>query len=116
MELAAAEEGRVDPVPKRSARAIVRAQLERAARGDTQAFLAIADRIDGKPVQAIVGDDEHPPVVAFQQWLAWMADVRIAVAQHPRDTEIETRPVQALSGDRAGVESASQGTEDSGKQ
>ncbi len=82
MELAAAEQGRVDEVPKLSARAIVRAQLRKAAAGDAQAFQAIADRVDGKVPQAIVGDDESPPLLGYREWLAWMiADgVKVGVA------------------------------------
>lgn len=73
MELAAAEQGRIDPVPKLSARAIVRAQLQKAAQGDAVAFQAIADRVDGKVPQAVVGDDEHPALFqAHREWLAWM--------------------------------------------
>jgi hypothetical protein len=34
--------------------------LEKAMEGDMQAVTFIADRIDGKAVQPIVGDDEHP--------------------------------------------------------
>lgn len=34
----------------------------KAGNGDVSAFKEIADRIDGKTVQAIVGSDEHVPV------------------------------------------------------
>jgi hypothetical protein len=39
---------------------IAEAMLDRAEQGDVPAFNAIADRIDGKVPQAIVGDNEHP--------------------------------------------------------
>jgi hypothetical protein len=50
------------PVPKRSLRAIARALLLKAANGDVPAIKEVGDRLDGKAVQAIVGDDEHDPV------------------------------------------------------
>ena len=34
--------------------------LDKAEEGDIQAFKEIRDTLDGKPVQAIVGDDENP--------------------------------------------------------
>lgn len=41
---------------------IVRKMVEDAEQGDVNARRELFDRLDGKPVQAIVGDDEHPPV------------------------------------------------------
>lgn len=38
--------------------------LTKAEEGDQQAINALADRIDGKAVQPIVGDDDHPAVQA----------------------------------------------------
>lgn len=38
--------------------------LDKAEEGDQQAINALADRLDGKAVQPIVGDDEHPPIDA----------------------------------------------------
>lgn len=38
--------------------------LTKAEEGDQAAINALADRIDGKAVQPIVGDDEHPPIEA----------------------------------------------------
>jgi hypothetical protein len=32
------------------------------AQGDLGALKELGDRLDGKPAQAIVGDDDHPPV------------------------------------------------------
>ena len=50
---------RQDPaILKRAAEAI----WAKACDGDVPAFKEIADRIDGKVPQAIVGDDEHPPI------------------------------------------------------
>ncbi len=92
MELAAAEDDRIDEVPKLSARAIVRAQLRKAAAGDVQAFQAIADRVDGRVPQAIVGDDESPPLLGYREWLAWMiADgVKVGIASRTLPNEQPT--------------------------
>ena len=63
MELAAAERDD-DPVivrPK-SIRAIARALIVKAAGGSEAAIAQIADRLDGKVPQAVVGDDEHDPI------------------------------------------------------
>lgn len=35
---------------------------DKAAEGDVQAIKEVADRLDGKVPQGIVGDDEHDPV------------------------------------------------------
>lgn len=43
-------------------RGIARKMLELAEAGDMQAIKEIGDRLDGKPAQAIVGDDEHDPI------------------------------------------------------
>jgi hypothetical protein len=37
-----------------------------AMSGDTQAIREVADRLDGKVPQALVGDDEHPPIGVTQ--------------------------------------------------
>ena len=54
------EQGRLDPVPKLSARAMVRAMIKKACDGDVQAFNAVADRSDGKPKMIVGGDSEAP--------------------------------------------------------
>ena len=41
---------------------IAKKWLDKAEEGDMQAINSLADRIDGKAVQAIVGDDEYAPV------------------------------------------------------
>lgn len=46
----------------RSIRRIARSLLEKAGDGDVAAIKEVADRLDGKVPQAIVGDDEHDPV------------------------------------------------------
>jgi len=62
MELAMAADGRLDPVPARSARAMVRAQIAKATEGDTNAFVVLVDRYEGKPKQVVVGDSEDDPI------------------------------------------------------
>ena len=50
-------------VPRNSIRAVARALIERAiADKDVPAAREIADRIDGKVPQAVVGDSDHDPV------------------------------------------------------
>lgn len=56
MELAAAGED------LRRLRTIARALLDKAEAGDVASIKEVADRLDGRPAQAIVGDDEHPAV------------------------------------------------------
>lgn len=67
MELAAAELGDA-AVPKMgSIRALARAMIEKAQSGDVPAFNSIADRLEGKVPQGIIGDDEHDPVRLVQR-------------------------------------------------
>lgn len=59
LEMIAAEKGEECEAPKGSLRWNARQLLER---GDPSAIRELADRLDGKVPQAIVGDDEHDPV------------------------------------------------------
>lgn len=43
-------------------RAVADALVNKAMTGDVPAIKEIADRLDGKVPQAIVGDDEHDPI------------------------------------------------------
>lgn len=43
-------------------RAVAEALVEKAITGDVPAIKEIADRLDGKVPQAVVGDDEHDPI------------------------------------------------------
>ena len=61
LEYKAIENGEECAAPKGSLRWIARQQLLRAGE-DTSAAKEIADRLDGKVPQAVVGDDEHDPV------------------------------------------------------
>jgi hypothetical protein len=48
---------------------IARALVKRAAQeGDPVAVREIADRLEGKVPQAIVGDDEHEPIRHIVRW------------------------------------------------
>src|SRR5262245_53284742 len=62
LELAAAEEGREDPVPKRSLRMAIRKQLEKACGGDLAALQFLAERIEGRPKQVVIGDSEESAI------------------------------------------------------
>ena len=56
MEIAAAAED------FKGLRLIARAHLEKARSGDMAAIKELADRLDGRPAQAVVGDDEANPI------------------------------------------------------
>jgi len=43
-------------------RAVADALVDRAMAGDVQAIKEVADRLDGKVPQAVVGDEEHDPI------------------------------------------------------
>lgn len=61
MEALLAEQGEETPARVGSLRYIARQQLIKAGE-DTAAAKEIADRLDGKVAQAIIGDDEADPV------------------------------------------------------
>ena len=46
---------------------LVLKQFELASAGDSQSIRDIADRLDGKPAQAIVGDNEADPLNIIQR-------------------------------------------------
>ncbi len=74
--------------------ALAEAMHNQAMAGDVSAFTAIRDTMDGKPPQAIVGDDEHPPVLGYREWLSWMVGVRIGgepVAQSQLSNDINMK-------------------------
>lgn len=52
----------VEGTDKTKLRAVADALVEKAMAGDVQAIKEVADRIDGKVPQALVGDDEHDPI------------------------------------------------------
>jgi hypothetical protein len=47
---------------KTKLRVVADALVDKAMTGDVQAIKEIADRIDGKVPQAVVGDDEHDAI------------------------------------------------------
>jgi hypothetical protein len=61
MEAALAEAGEETPAQPGSLRYIARELLKRAA-AETAAAREVGDRLDGKPAQAIVGDDSEDPI------------------------------------------------------
>lgn len=61
MEEKLAEQGEPTPAKPGTLRYIARAMLERASE-DTPTAREVGDRLDGKVPQAVVGDDEHPPI------------------------------------------------------
>ncbi|MDE2099595.1 MAG: hypothetical protein KGL39_20250 [Patescibacteria group bacterium] len=63
MEIA---EAQADENP-RSLRLVARKLLDRALSGDVQAIKEIGDRLDGKPAQAITGDNELDPIRVIQE-------------------------------------------------
>jgi hypothetical protein len=66
MEAALAENGEKSPAKRGSLRWIARQLLIRADE-DTAAAIAVSDRLDGKPPQAIVGDSEAAPQKQIQE-------------------------------------------------
>jgi len=61
IEAALLEKGEDSPAPRGSLRWIARQQMLKAGE-DTSAAKEIADRLDGKVPQAVVGDDESDPI------------------------------------------------------
>jgi hypothetical protein len=47
---------------------IARALTKAAEQGDVSAIREMADRLEGKVPQAIVGDDEHEPIRHIVRW------------------------------------------------
>lgn len=62
MEVALSEQGEPTPAPAGTLRYIARQLLIRAGE-DTTAAKEVADRLDGKPAQAIIGGDEDDPAI-----------------------------------------------------
>jgi len=52
---------------KKKLRVIAEKVVEEAMKGEPWACTMVADRMDGKPAQAIVGDSEADPVKAIQE-------------------------------------------------
>jgi hypothetical protein len=50
---------------KTKLRAVADALVDKAMGGDVQAIKEVADRLDGKPAQAIIGGDDDDPAVKF---------------------------------------------------
>lgn len=84
MERLALEAGEIVEHPPGSLRWIAQRALLRAGT-ETAAMNMVADRLDGKVPQAIVGDDEHAPVrvedEASTEWRAKCVAVLLAAAK-----------------------------------
>lgn len=65
MELAAAGEDH------KKLRTIARKLIDEAEGGDMQAIREIADRMDGKPAQAVIGGDDDDPEIKLQ--ISWQS-------------------------------------------
>ena len=52
----------IEGTDKTKLRAVADALVDKAMAGDVQAIKEVADRIDGKVPQALVGDDEHDAI------------------------------------------------------
>lgn len=59
-----------DGKPTKKLALVAAALVEKAVGGDVQAAKEIADRVDGKPVQAIAGDPENPTPISIIQMVA----------------------------------------------
>jgi Family of unknown function (DUF5681) len=60
MELAMNAQGRLDPVPKLSARGLIRVQIAKAAEGDLAALTFLAERVEGKAKAIVTGESSEP--------------------------------------------------------
>jgi hypothetical protein len=52
-----------DPQRRRKIELIAEAHVAKAMEGDVPAINSLADRLDGKPAQAITGDDDNGPLI-----------------------------------------------------
>lgn len=118
MEIKAAAEA---DNPLKALRAVARAHLKKAANGDVAAITELANRLDGKVPQAVVGDDEHPP--AFHAWLQWMQilagdtrslspnanDINGLVTIEPTDTVVPSGQQQLEDGSQQAGEGSAAG-------
>lgn len=62
IEEALAQDGKPTPAPKGTLRYIARQMLERAGE-DNQTAKEVADRMDGKVAQAVIGGEEDDPAI-----------------------------------------------------
>ncbi len=57
----------IEGTDKTKLRAVADALVDKAITGDVAAIKEVADRIDGKVPQALVGDNEHDPINLLQR-------------------------------------------------
>lgn len=85
LRLAINEEAEIDGVKTKKLRVIADRLVKEAMAGESWAIQQVADRLDGKPAQAIVGGDEDDPAISLIHTIR-----RIIV--DPRDTDGESIP------------------------
>ena len=95
MELAMMDEGRLDPIPRLCARMMVRKQIQKACKGDTAAFHAIADRCDGKPKVVVAGDADEPLQVSVSRG----DEARMHIAKQLDRLAARQAAIQVIEGD-----------------
>jgi hypothetical protein len=78
MECAMRDDDRLDPVPKASARAIIRKIWEKALEGDLASVVYLSERVEGKPRAVIAGDSTEP----IQLMVSRGYDARTRIMEH----------------------------------
>lgn len=73
----------VEPDDQRGLRKIARNLIEQAEAGDIQAIKEIRDTLDGKPAQAIIGDNEADPVNVYTRLERVITHQRLADTDEP---------------------------------
>src|SRR5262249_36332759 len=67
MEVAMRNEGRLDPVPKASIRAMIRTLWQKALDGDLASLTYLTERVEGKARVQVTGDDQFPIAVTVSR-------------------------------------------------
>lgn len=65
LRLAINEEAEIDGVKTKKLRVIADRLVKEAMAGESWAIQQVADRLDGKPAQAVVGGDEDDPAISL---------------------------------------------------
>jgi hypothetical protein len=73
---------------RRDLRVVARKLIDKAAEGDVRAIEELANRLDGKVPQAIVGDEEHPPVS-----VTWLNSSQSPTSPEGNSTAITTERI-----------------------
>ena len=78
-------------------RPIAAALIHKASEGDIPAIKELADRLDGKVPQAIVGDDDHGPIQHLITWKSSSTKLTTAPADSSSPSTIEPNALLVLS-------------------